>query len=143
MATSARKTTTSTRTAARKTVAGTAKPAAKRKPATRTRAQPAPVAAANPAPSSGPALPAEKVASQAEKIEKVKKPKLVRDSFTIPKSEYMAIETLKQRAAKMAMTPKKSELLRAGLMLLASLGDTALGKALTAVPTIKTGRPKG
>ena len=32
------------------------------------------------------------------KLEKIKKPKLVRDSFTIPKDEYAAIDSLKQRA---------------------------------------------
>ncbi|MEI7782928.1 MAG: hypothetical protein WCK08_00980 [Betaproteobacteria bacterium] len=147
MATIARKTPaatrTSTRSAARKTVAATAKPAAKRKPAAKTKPEPAPVATASPAPSADPAAPAQQVASKAEKAEKAKKPKLVRDSFTIPKAEYTVIDTLKQRAAMMAMTPKKSELLRAGLMLLAGLGDAALAKALTAVPTIKTGRPKG
>src|SRR3989344_5777764 len=46
---------------------------------------------------------------------KAKKPKLVRDSFTIPKDEYAVIETLKQRSAALAQPVKKSELLRAGL----------------------------
>jgi len=73
---------------------------------------------------------------------KVKKPKLVRDSFTIPKDEYVVIEALKQRAATLAHPVKKSELLRAGLKLLATLPDSGLRTALQAVPSIKTGRPK-
>jgi hypothetical protein len=46
------------------------------------------------------------------KVEKVKKPKLIRDSFTIPKAEYLVIETLKERAGKLSRAAKKSELLR-------------------------------
>lgn len=82
------------------------------------------------------------VATKSVKDVKVKKPKLVRDSFTIPKDEYVVIETLKQRAASLAQPIKKSELLRAGLKALASLSDSALRGALQAVPSIKTGRPK-
>lgn len=70
-----------------------------------------------------------------------KKPKLVRDSFTIPKAEFAAIDTLKTRAIAMGSSVKKSELLRAGLMLLTGLSDSAFKAALTAVPTLKTGRP--
>lgn len=73
---------------------------------------------------------------------RAKKPKLVRDSFTIPKDEYAVIETLKQRADSLAQPIKKSELLRAGLKVLAGLPDAALRTALQAVPSIKTGRPK-
>lgn len=70
-----------------------------------------------------------------------KKPKLVRDSFTIPKNEYAAIDALKTRAISLGLSVKKSELLRAGLMALQGLGDAAYKAALAAVPTLKTGRP--
>ena len=73
---------------------------------------------------------------------KSKKPKLVRDSFTIPKDEYAVLDTLKDRATALAHPVKKSELLRAGLKVLAGLSDSALRNALQAVPSIKTGRPK-
>jgi len=87
--------------------------------------------------------PAKPVATVVEaRTAKPKKPKLVRDSFTIPKSEYQAIDTLKLRAAKLAHPIKKSELLRAGLKSLEAMSDTALLAALKAVPSIKTGRPK-
>jgi hypothetical protein len=85
-----------------------------------------------------------KTAAVAEpaKEAKVKKPKLVRDSFTIPKDEYAVIDVLKQRATALGQPVKKSELLRAGLKVLATMSDSALRSALQAVPSIKTGRPK-
>lgn len=76
-----------------------------------------------------------------EKVSKQKKPKLVRDSFTIPKPEYMVLDDLKQRSAKIGNSAKKSELLRAGIKALAAMTDAAFKAALNAVPTIKTGRP--
>ena len=79
---------------------------------------------------------------QTAKSVKPKKPKLVRDSFTIPKVEYTVLDDLKQRAVRLASPAKKSELLRAGIKALAALSDAAYVAALGAVPTIKTGRPK-
>lgn len=71
------------------------------------------------------------------------RPKLVRDSFTMPKGEYAVLETLKRRAAQADLPSKKSELLRAGLKALASMGDAAFAVALQQVPSLKTGRPGG
>lgn len=106
-----------------------AAPAAKTKPAGKAKAaapapavEPAPVVAAKPA--------------------KAHKPKLVRDSFTIPKDEYQVIDALKQRALGLEQHVRKSELLRAGIRVLAALNDKAFLKAIDAVPTLKTGRPK-
>jgi hypothetical protein len=76
-----------------------------------------------------------------EKAKKPKKPKLVRDSFTIPKAEYTVLEALKRRAAQAGAPAKKSEVLRAGLMALAAMEDGAFIAALGAVPVLKTGRP--
>lgn len=81
------------------------------------------------------------VVAKEVKAEKVKKPKLIRDSFTIPKTEYVVIETLKERAGKLSRAAKKSELLRAGIKALAAMSDANFLSALNAVPTIKTGRP--
>lgn len=86
--------------------------------------------------------PAKAPTPAATRDAKAKKPKLVRDSFTIPKDEYAVIETLKQRSAALAQPVKKSELLRAGLKVLAAMSDAALRSAVQAVPSIKTGRPK-
>ena len=72
---------------------------------------------------------------------KVKKPKLVRDSFTIPKGEYTVLDDLKQRAGKLTSPVRKSELIRAGVKALAAMTDMAFLAALKAVPAIKTGRP--
>jgi hypothetical protein len=72
---------------------------------------------------------------------KLKKPKLVRDSFTFPKDEYQAIAGLKQKALGLKHSAKKSEILRAGLKLLSSLSDKAFLAALANVPALKTGRP--
>jgi hypothetical protein len=77
----------------------------------------------------------------AAKSDKPKKAKLVRDSFTIPKLEFNALQDLKQRAARGGNAAKKSEILRAGIMALAAMGDAAFSAALQAVPAIKTGRP--
>jgi hypothetical protein len=82
-----------------------------------------------------------KVKVKATKPAKEKKSKLVRDSFTIPKSEYTVLEDLKQRAGKLSTQIKKSELLRAGIKALAAMPDAAFLSALKLVPTIKTGRP--
>ena len=70
-----------------------------------------------------------------------KKPKLVRDSFTIPKIKCVVLEKLKRRAALLAHPVKKSEPLRAGIKALAAMSATALHAALKGVPVIKTGRP--
>ena len=84
---------------------------------------------------------ASKAISKPAKVEKAKKPKMIRDSFTIPKTEYVVIDALKERAGKLSRAAKKSELLRAGVKALAAMSDAAFLAALTAVPTIKTGRP--
>ena len=86
--------------------------------------------------SQAPAIP-----KLADKSVKAKKPKLVRDSFTIPKTEFAVLEELKQRAAELARPIKKSELIRAGIKAIAALSNAAFLTALNQVPTIKTGRP--
>jgi hypothetical protein len=65
----------------------------------------------------------------------------VRDSFTIPKTEYAVLEQLKRRAVQSGTPAKKSEVLRAGLKVLAGMDDGAFIAALGAVPALKTGRP--
>ncbi|HZY18220.1 MAG TPA: hypothetical protein VFE82_07040 [Ramlibacter sp.] len=79
--------------------------------------------------------------AEKDKVEKSKKPKLVRDSFTIPKDEYAVLEALKARAVQAGAPAKKSELLRAGIAALAAMPEAAFVAALAAVPAIKTGRP--
>ncbi len=76
------------------------------------------------------------------KAPKAYKPKLVRDSFTIPKDEYQVLDALKSRALGLEQHVRKSELLRAGIQALAAMNDRAFLMAIGAVPTLKTGRPK-
>jgi len=80
--------------------------------------------------------------TDAATVVKVKKSKIIRDSFTIPKDEYQEIHTLKIRCAKIGIPAKKSELLRAGIKVLSLLSDSALEKAMGQIPLIKTGRPQ-
>lgn len=141
--------TTTTRAAtkapATKRATAAKRPAAK-KPAT-TKA--APQAAKKPVVKKAAAKPVTKTATKkvtakpvkAAKPVKLKKPKLVRDSFTIPKDEYVVIDALKTRAGKLGQSVKKSELLRAGVKALAAMSDIQFKAALSNVPTIKTGRP--
>ena len=77
----------------------------------------------------------------ATKANKEKKVKVVRDSFTLPKTELLQITEMKKRAMALGVEVKKSELIRAGLRALAGMADTAFKKAMADVPTIKTGRP--
>ena len=75
-------------------------------------------------------------------VQKTKKSKLVRDSFTIPKNEYVVLDALKARAIAAGQAVKKSELLRAGIKALAAMSEIQFKAALSNVPPIKTGRPK-
>ena len=72
----------------------------------------------------------------------LKKDKLIRDSFTLPREDFELIATLKDRALDFKRPTKKSELLRAGLQALAKLDPAALRKALDALRPLKAGRPK-
>jgi hypothetical protein len=118
----------------------------------------APKAAVKPEASATPAVEAKTAARTPPKVEpktaiappakqtefkllKPKKPKLVRDSFTIPKLEYLKLEELKHRSVKLGTSIKKSELIRAGILALASMSDANFLKVTKAIPAIKTGRP--
>jgi len=70
------------------------------------------------------------------------KHKLVRDSFTIPKAEYVVLDSLKVRAADLKRPTKKSELIRAGIAALKTMSDKEFLAAVSSVPSLKTGRPK-
>ncbi len=89
--------------------------------------------------SASPKTPAASVTASVAKT----KHKLVRDSFTIPKAEYTTLQGLKARALSLKHAAKKSELLRAGVNALNAMSDKDFLAALNAVPSLKTGRPKG
>ena len=122
---------------------GTAKPVAKKpvqKAVGQTAAKTAHKSATKPATKPSP-KPKAKPVQQTTPDLKLKKPKLVRDSFTFPKDEYQAIAGLKQKALGLKHSAKKSEILRAGHLLLNGLSDKAFLSALSKVPALKTGRP--
>ena len=117
---------TAARTAAAKTPTNAAKKAAAKKAAAKA---PATAPGKPPAPKPAP-------------VEVKLKHKLVRDSFTIPKTEYVDLESLKLRAADLKRPTKKSELIRAGIAVLKKMGDKEFLAAVSGVPSLKTGRPK-
>ena len=141
---STRKTATSRRSTAKKAVAPatpkavkTVKPKTAARPKTQTAVKPATQPAVKPV---TPTVAKPKAAAPA-KPAKEKKVKVVRDSFTIPKSELLQVAEMKKRALTLGVGVKKSELIRAGLSALTSMNDATFKKALASVPTIKTGRP--
>lgn len=116
------------------------KPAVKKTPVVRK------VVAAK-TPVTGKAVVTKTVAVKPEKkVKKEKKAegkiKVVRDSFTMPQSDYDLIAQIKQKALTAGLHVKKSELLRAGLHVLAKLSAAQLKQNLVSLEKIKTGRPK-
>lgn len=122
---------------AKKTVRKAVAPKVSGKTTTKVAVKPAPKSAVKPA-----VKPVVKAAAKAfAKPAKVKKPKIVRDSFTMPKAEFAVIDALKARATQLKTAAKKTELLRAGIKALAAMSDSAFLAAIAAVPSLKTGRP--
>lgn len=74
--------------------------------------------------------------------EKVKKPKLVRDSFTMPEAEYAVLGEVKKACIAAGIEVKKSQLLRVGLVLLKKTPISALKSLVEELPPLKAGRPK-
>ena len=71
-----------------------------------------------------------------------KEPKVVRDSFTMPQSDFDIIDRIKLRAIEWKQPVKKSEVLRAALHALEALTDAKVRALLTGLAPIKKGRPK-
>jgi hypothetical protein len=126
-----------------------AKPAAK--PAAKSSAKPAAKAAPKPAvkPAAKPPTKVAKPAARAshpaaalDDSDKVRKAKLVRDSFTMPEQEYAVLGQVKKACLKAGFEIKKSELLRIGVALISQLDMATLQRVLDSLPTLKTGRPK-
>jgi hypothetical protein len=116
--------------------AATKSATAKKKAAPKPSAKPAAKPSAKPATTK--AAPA--VTTDA-KTKRVKKEKVVRDSFTMPKSDYAKLASLKQKCQANGLRVRKSELLRAALTMLDAASDKALVGAIEALETVKTGRP--
>jgi hypothetical protein len=74
--------------------------------------------------------------------EKFKKPKLVRDSFTMPESEYAVLGAVKKACLGAGIEVKKSQLLRIGLLLLSQTDLPKLKTLIAGLAPLKAGRPK-
>jgi hypothetical protein len=105
------------------------KPASRRQAAAASAVQPSVKPEVKPAP----ALIADK--------EKVKKIKLVRDSFTMPEAEYLVLGQVKKACLKAGVEVKKSELLRIGVALIRGMEVASLKTVLATLPQLKSGRP--
>lgn len=70
------------------------------------------------------------------------KEKVLRDSFSMPKSDFEKIAELKAQCNKQGLHVKKSELLRAGLHALSKMNAAQLKQAVAGLEVVKTGRPK-
>lgn len=68
-------------------------------------------------------------------------PKLVRDTFSMPDSDYQLIAEILQRFPALQARTTKSELVRAGIRTLYEMDDTDLQSVLTKLERLKTGRP--
>lgn len=75
------------------------------------------------------------------KAVKIKKPKLVRDSFTMPQAEYDVLAQVKKSCIAAGFEIKKSELLRIGVAMLKNLDSKKINEALLSLTPLKAGRP--
>ncbi len=85
---------------------------------------------------------APKQAKQAKADKPGKAAKVIRDSFTMPESDFAIIDRIKLRAIEWKQPVKKSEVLRAALHALEALGDAKVRALLAALEPIKKGRPR-
>ena len=70
----------------------------------------------------------------------VENEKVVRDTFSMPAAEHALLKSLRSKAARQGHIYTKSELVRAGLLLLSSAPIHSLLKALAEVSRVKPGR---
>jgi hypothetical protein len=83
-----------------------------------------------------------KVKAEAIELPKIKKAKLVRDSFSMPEPEYAVLGAVKKACLKAGVEVKKSELLRIGVALIQKMDVAGLKAVLGTLPPLKAGRPK-
>lgn len=75
-------------------------------------------------------------------VEPKEKLKVIRDSFTMPQTDYDLITALKNRSLNSGVQTTKSEILRAGLLALNQMTEADFLDKIGNVEKIKTGRPK-
>jgi hypothetical protein len=81
------------------------------------------------------------VSKPAPKVIKIKKPKLVRDSFTMPQTEYDVLAHVKKACIAAGFDIKKSELLRIGVALIEKMDTKKIQLAQANLTPLKAGRP--
>lgn len=129
---------TATKTTTKSPARAAVKPAAKAVPKAAATATPDQAQKAAPTP----VAKAEKNATaKVVKSSKPKKAKMIRDSFTMPESEYKLLAEVKRRCIAKGVAVKKSEVLRAAIIGFVAQSDAAVMAAVKALEAIKTGRP--
>lgn len=68
--------------------------------------------------------------------------KVVREAFTIPEAEHAQIETVRSALLSQAVAVSKSEVLRAGLLMLTEADIKTQQKVFDRLERVKTGRPR-
>ena len=84
--------------------------------------------------------PVKKMALQVIEKGKEKREKVVRDSFSMPKTEHAGLKTLRTELARAGRICTKSELLRAGLRLVSGRSIESLVKLLDSLPVVPKGK---
>ncbi len=135
---------------ARRAQPGGDRPAATKPPAMKPGAakpRPAEPAIVDPAASNSvseafisPAMPVTAESGEAERSDKLEK--VERDSFSMPAREHKRIKALREALGKDGMLVSKSELLRAGLALLAEHDTAEIARLVKALPKVAKGKRK-
>jgi len=77
-----------------------------------------------------------------KKTKKEPKEKVIRDSFSLPKTEHLKIAEIKEACLKAGLHVRKNEILRAGLKALGELSQLKLEAALAGLGKVKAAHPK-
>ena len=80
--------------------------------------------------------------TEPDHVEKVPIAKVMREAFTIPEIEHGQIEAVRESLLSQAIAVSKSEVLRAGLLLLAEASAQKQKQTFERLERVKTGRPK-
>lgn len=72
----------------------------------------------------------------------IEKNNVVRDTFTFPEKDYELIALCKTKLLDNKISTTKSEIIRAGLIILSKLSNYELVESIKLVEKVKTGRPK-
>lgn len=69
-------------------------------------------------------------------------PTVIRDTFSLPPTDYALLEQLRTRAISLGQVINKSEFVRAGLRALIDMPEPEFSQAIVKIEKIKLGRPK-